>query len=118
MLKDCYKPKHAGQGKAQGGLGGVGVENWILQSGGSFERAARIFLSYAEGRNFEEFKKVYTVWDFGENHMADMKSKYKHDEFVSNNMDQQGYDKMKEVLKEYIRKLDEERTNEYSDETR
>ncbi len=118
VLKDCYKPKHAGQGKAQGGLGGVGVENWILQSGGSFERAARIFLSYAEGRDFEEFKKVYTVWDFGENHMADMKSKYKHDEFVSNNMDQHGYDKMKEVLKEYIRKLDEERTNEYSDETR
>lgn len=118
VLKDCYKPKHAGKGKAQGGLGGVGVENWILQSGGSFERAARIFLSYAEGRSFEEFQKVYTVWDFGENHMADMNSGYKHDEFVSNNMDQQGYDKMKEVLKEYIRKLDEERTNEYSDEAR
>ena len=118
VLKDCYKPKHAGQGKAQGGLGGVGVENWILQSGGSFERASRIFLKYAEGRSFEEFQKVYTVWDFGENHMADMNSKYKHDEFISNNMDQQGYDKMKQVLKEYIRKLDEERTNEYSDETR
>ena len=118
VLKDCYKPKHAGQGKAQGGLGGVGVENWILQSGGSFERAARIFLSYAEGRDFEEFKKVYTVWDFGENHMADMHSKYKHDEFVSNNMNQQGYDKMKEVLREYIRKLDDERTIEHTDETR
>ena len=112
VLKECYKPRHAGKGKAQGGLGGVGVENWILQNGGSFERAARTFIEASNGRTFEEFKKVYTVWDFGENHMADMSGKYKHDEFVSNNMDEQGYEKMKQVLSEYILMLDTERSGE------
>ncbi len=33
--------------KLDGGIGGIGVENWILQSGGSFERARTEFLAAA-----------------------------------------------------------------------
>ena len=104
VLKEAkaYKPKHAGDGKAEGGLGGVGVENWILQHGGSFERAARSFLAAAEGREFSEFCKVYKVFDFGENHMFHRR----HDEFVSNNMNEVGYEKTVEALKRYIELVD------------
>lgn len=107
VLKDCYKPKHAGNGKAQGGLGGVGIENWILQNGGSFEAAAKDFISNSEGLNFSSFKEKYTVWDFGENHMSSESGKYLHDEFVSNNMDETGYDKMKIAIKKYLLQLEE-----------
>ena len=107
VLKDCYKPKHAGKGKAQGGLGGVGIENWILQNGGSFARAAKDFVDKSEGLSFSSFKEQYTVWDFGENHVSTENGKYLHDEFVSNNMDQDGYDKMKITLKNYLLKLEQ-----------
>lgn len=113
VLKDgeCYKPAHAGQGQAQGGLGGVGVENWILQNGGSFEKAARSFLEVAsQCATFEEFKSRYYIFNFGENHMYYRESdKYKHNEFISGNMDASGYETMKETLSKYIIQLDERR---------
>ena len=113
VLKDgeCYKPAHAGQGQAQGGLGGVGVENWILQNGGSFEKAARSFLEVAsQCATFEEFKSRYYIFNFGENHMYYRESdKYKHNEFISGNMDASGYEKMKETLSKYIIQLEERR---------
>ena len=114
VLKECYKPKHAGGGKAQGGLGGVGIENWILQNGGSFVAAAKDFVANSEGLNFSSFKEKYTVWDFGENHMSSESGKYLHDEFVSNNMDEDGYDKMKQTLKTYILQLEQTKSVEES----
>ena len=114
VLKDCYKPKHAGGGKAQGGLGGVGIENWVLQNGGSFVAAAKDFVANSEGLNFSSFKEKYTVWDFGENHMSSEKGKYLHDEFVSNNMDEDGYDKMKQTLKAYLLQLEQTKSVEES----
>ena len=86
----------------QGGLGGVGIENWILQNGGSFEDAAKSFLTAANGRTFEQFKEVYKVWNFGENHMAERKDIYPHNEFVSSNMSAEGYEKMKNALLTYF----------------
>lgn len=114
VLKECYKPKHAGGGKAQGGLGGVGIENWILQNGGSFAAAAKDFVANSEGLNFSSFKEKYTVWDFGENHMSSESGKYLHDEFVSNNMDEDGYDKMKQTLKAYLFQLEQTKDVEES----
>ena len=109
VLKDVYKPRHAGK-NPQGGLGGVGIENWILQNGGSFEHAAREFIRVSENKSFEEFAKEYAVWDFGENHLSFRKSDgYMHDNFVKDNMTEEGYNKMKEVLKEYLRSLEQER---------
>lgn len=39
---ECYKPNRGK--KTQGGLGGVSVENWIIQNGGSLNDAAKNFL--------------------------------------------------------------------------
>jgi hypothetical protein len=96
----AYKPKRGET--PQGGLGGVGVENWVLQHGGSFEAAARDFLSVAEGKTFEEFAESYPVWDFGENHLAVRNGHYAHDNFVTANMDAAGFERMKSALREFI----------------
>lgn len=107
VLKECeaYKPN---RGEIpQGGLGGVGIENWILQNGGSFYDAARDFVSVAEGKSFEEFKKTYEIWDFGDNHLAERNGRYPHDNFVSNNMSEEGYKKMVNGLKTYLQLSDE-----------
>ena len=112
VLKDVYKPRHAGK-NPQGGLGGVGIENWILQNGGSFEHAAREFIRISENKPFADFIKEYAVWDFGENHLSFRKQdEYMHDSFVRDNMTEEGYHKMQEVLKEYLRSL--ERTQEFT----
>ena len=108
-----YKKKNAeapqpGQEDTRGGLGGVGIENWILQNGGSFEKAARTFIKEAEEcDNLTEFQKKYAIWDFGENYMADMEN-YPHDNFV-NNLTEIGFERMKKVLKDYIKTIDEEK---------
>lgn len=89
---------------SQGGLGGVGVENWVLQNGGSFLSAAKEFMSVAEKcKNFEEFKAKYAVWDFGENHMA--KGERQHDNFVSDNMSADGYKRMKQALVAFLQQV-------------
>ena len=100
----CYKPN---RGEVpQGGLGGVGIENWILVNGGSFEQAARSFLEAAEGKTFEEFRTSYGVYDFGQNHMA--RGAMPYDNFVTRNMSAEGFEKMKAALKEYLLKLNPE----------
>lgn len=105
ILKEAgvYKPN---RGEVpQGGLGGVGIENWILQNGGSFEKAAIEFLEASKDKTFEEFKNGYAVWDFGENHLANKNGYYSHDNFINRNMSQDGYLKMKQVLNNYCTEL-------------
>jgi hypothetical protein len=95
----CYKPDRGDT--PQGGLGGVGVENWVLQNGGSFLAAAREFMAVADKcESFNEFKKQYAVWDFGENHMK--KGARQHDNFVADNMSEAGYKKMKAALSLFL----------------
>ena len=114
VLKEAevYKPNHGAI--PQGGLGGVGVENWILQNGGSFYAAAYDFIKNAEGKSFEEFKNSYQIWDFGENHYSvkDGKEYYSHDNFVERNMAEDGYKKMVNALKKYINNLNYEREDQ------
>ncbi len=55
----------------QGGLGGIGIEAWILNHGGSFEAAAKSFLETAkdennEFKNFSDFKREYFIFGAGE----------------------------------------------------
>lgn len=103
---ECYKPSRSD--KNQGGLGGSGIETWILQNGGSFKDAAQDFLKTANNCDtFEEFKKQYFIWDFGENHFAERKGEYPHDNFVEN-MNPTGYEKMKECLKQYLQNYNQE----------
>ena len=106
VLKEgnCYKPRHARE-NPQGGLGGIGIENWILQHGGSFYDAAKDFLNVSSGKTFEEFVEVYDIWDFGVNHMAESRGKYEHDNFV-NNLDHRGYKRMQQALLEFINNYD------------
>lgn len=88
----------------QGGLGGIGIENWILQYGGSLKRAAEDFLHVAsQSKDFEDFKTKYNVWDFGENHYSFEKGTYSHDDFVYNNMNSVGYERMKIALENYLK---------------
>lgn len=109
---EAYKPN---RGEVpQGGLGGVGIENWILQNGGSFIDAATSFMEASEGRSFEEFKTVYQIWDFGDNHLAEKRGQYPHDNFVTNNMNESGYNKMRVALKEYMHHLNDSKNQNIS----
>ena len=97
----AYKPRRSPEVKGIGGLGGVGIENWILQHGGSFKQAARDFLAVADScSNFEDFCAHYPVWDYGENHKG-IKNK-PHDNFVADNMNQEGYERMKQALRTVV----------------
>ena len=97
----AYKPRRSPEAKGVGGLGGVGIENWVLQHGGSFKQAARDFLTVADScSNFEDFCAHYPVWDYGENHKG-IRSK-PHDNFVADNMNPEGYDRMKQALRAVV----------------
>ena len=97
----AYKPRRSPEAKGIGGLGGVGIENWVLQHGGSFRQAARDFLTVADNcSSFEDFCAHYPVWDYGENHKG-IRSK-PHDNFVADNMNQAGYNRMKQALRTVV----------------
>ena len=97
----AYKPRRSPEAEGIGGLGGVGIENWVLQHGGSFKQAARDFLTIADScSNFEDFCAHYPVWDYGENHKG-IRSK-PHDNFVADNMNPEGYEQMKEALRAVV----------------
>ncbi|MDR1917788.1 MAG: hypothetical protein LBQ05_02260, partial [Christensenellaceae bacterium] len=88
----------------QGGFGGVGVENWVLQNGGSLVTAIKSFLDAANGKSLAEFQKAYPIWDFGENYLAKKNGKYPHDNFV-NNLNEAGFQKMRETLTQTLSQL-------------
>lgn len=119
MLKEkcAYKKQNAappenGKKDTRGGLGAVGIENWILQNGGSFYLASKRFLETAQKcGSFGDFKKNYAIWDFGENHTSVGKDIYPHDNFVYN-MNEEGYEKMQSALMEYMQSVDKEKENE------
>ena len=101
---EAYKPN---RGEIpQGGLGGVGIENWILQNGGSFIDAARSFVEAADGKSFSKFQSTYQIWNFGENHLATRRGEYDHNNFITNNMSEAGYQKMVVALKEYLKTME------------
>lgn len=104
---NCYKNKRRDEN--QGGMGGVGIENWIMQNGGTLESAAKSFLEASEGKDFDSFKKAYHVHDYGKNHLYQKHNTYPYDDFVYDNMNATGYKKMQEVLRRYLRYLNGEK---------
>lgn len=100
---EAYKPYRMNKPDSQGGLGGVGIENWILQNGGSFVAAAKGFMDVADecGDDFEAFKSRYAIIDYGENHQGEGRN----DNFVEHNMTQEGYDKTRRALRAYLDQL-------------
>ena len=105
----AYKPSRSD--KKQAGLGGVGVENLILQNGGSFYDAASEFLQYAENKDFIEFENSYPIFDFGKNHVSMEKNTFPYDNFIMKNMHQDGYEKICRCLKDYVECVDKEKIN-------
>ena len=108
----AYKKKNApapeeSHEDTRGGLGAIGIENWVLQNGGSFIKAAKDFMSVAEKcESLSEFQNQYAIWDFGENHMSSYKDIYPHDNFVYN-MTEEGYKKIKVALGSFLGKSQE-----------
>ena len=114
MLKNSgsYKPARGilnGQDRSNGGLGGVGIENWIIQNGGSLMDATEDFLYHAEGKDFKAFEMEYVIQDFGQDHVATSKNTFPFDNFVMKNMRYKGFDTMKKTLKEFKKEYSCER---------
>jgi|GEM_PF-1120516 len=97
----CYKKGLTGKGEQQGGLGGIGVENWIVKNGGDAVAAFRDFYGYAYRDGvlvpFDEFKKSYHVFSAGENIRGGVRA----ENFVYN-MDEAGYQKMAELSRKFV----------------
>ncbi len=84
---------------AEGGLGGIGVENLVLAYGGNVGKAFKTFYDAARGRSgtikpFEQFKKDFKLLDAGMNLRSNQ-----YDNFIDN-MTEQGYQKMLRVVQD------------------
>ncbi len=96
----CYKKGLEGHGQ-EGGLGGIGIEYWILQNEGSATKAFKDFIdnAYENGvlLSFDEFKKKYKIFSVG----GDVRGGIKVENFVYN-MSETGYEKMIAVAKNIV----------------
>ena len=123
ILKEngIYKKSTSIGATQYGGFGGVGVETWILQNGGSLVEAMKTFLDKIEKIDetveieckdlndeekkrirFDKFKEEYPIYDFGQNHRENLNA---HDHFI-NGLTIEGFEKMQEVFKEYLREYE------------
>ena len=107
-LNKVYKKKDM-----EGGLGGIGVENWILQNGGSFYDAARTFVEASydnEGKpvSYNNFCRKYEIWNFGQDHYVERENEKNgthqllYTNFTKENLTEEGYHKMVEALTNYL----------------
>ncbi len=90
--------------KTEGGLGGIGIENFILQNGGSLATAFESFIgqAYKDGNllPFGEFKAKFKIIDPGIN------AKFgKHDNFVDQNMTEEGYKRMAQTAQSFLNRI-------------
>lgn len=92
LAKKMLSEAHAYKKTEESGLGGIGVENWILQNGGSFVEALRSFQAASQENGqpltFEQFRARYPIIDPGLN-----VKNLKHDNFVWN-LSEQSYKAM------------------------
>ncbi len=104
LAKEVLKEAEAYKAVEQGGLGGIGVENWILSEGGSLVVACESFVRAAyQGpalRSFKEFKQRYKILNPAINAKTSM-----HDSYLEK-MTEQGYRKMAAAVREYLFGLD------------
>ena len=111
-----YKKRGSDGATEHGGFGGIGVENWILQNGGSFATAIDTFLEATKDENgkelsYFEFVRRYPIYDFGSNHRE---GKVQHDRFSSflgsandNDNHEKEFSFVKETFKSIQRQLQE-----------
>ncbi len=101
LAKEILKKGGAYKKLEHGGLGGIGVENWVLAHGGNMIRAFETFRAAAyqgkKRRTLSEFKEQYPLVDPGIN----LKS-LKHGDFVQL-LTESGYKNMLQVIEDYLR---------------
>jgi len=85
----------------QGGLGGIGVETWILQHNGDAVEAFKEFYNAAHENgkilSFDKFKEKYKIFGAGEN----IRGK-KEPENFTRNLTEKGYKKIARVAREIM----------------
>ena len=100
LAKKLLKEGGAYKKQEHGGLGGVGVENWILQHGGNIEEAFRSFCEACKAEDgikpLREFQEDYPIRDPGMNI-----KKHRHDNFILN-LTETGYQNMVQVIEGYL----------------
>lgn len=96
LAKDFMK-KIGAYKQNEGGLGGIGIETWILQHGGSFYDAACDFLLSANKYEYKAFKNNYPIVSLGENHTDHSKRKFKHQNYTAK-LSEEAFEKMKREL--------------------
>ncbi len=103
LTKKILKEGHAYKKVEDGGIGGIGVENWILSEGGSalvaFESFEKAAFDGEKLRSLEEFKKDYKVLDPGINAKTG-----DHGNFIEH-LTGDGYRKMAETIQQYLKKV-------------
>lgn len=105
LTKQILKENHAyKKGNSQdGGLGGIGVENWILDNNGNIEKAFKTFwkASHQDGMiiPLDEFRKIYPILDAGQNLRETNRT---HDNF-SFVLTEKGYQAMITAIGKYIK---------------
>ncbi len=103
LAKKILKEGNAYKKVEDGGIGGIGVENWILFNNGNMADAFKSFLvaAFDESGNkipLAEFRKKYKILDPGMNLKGSG-----HDDFV-NKLKEKGYDEMIKIIKDYLSK--------------
>ena len=94
----CYKKGET----QQGGLGGIGVEHWILQHEGDAIKAFKAFAdaAYDSSGNlvpFKHFQQRYKIFSAGEN----IRNNQRAENFIYN-MSEPGYQKMAQLARTLI----------------
>lgn len=87
----------------QMGLGGSGVETWILSHGGSVLEAFRTFYDAAKTntsipRHFSEFKERYQILSLGSNIRTNH-----FEDYILNNLSEVGYQRMFDAIEKSLR---------------
>ena len=113
---DIYKKRGSDGAKENGGFGGIGVENWILQNGGSFAQAIDTYLAATKDENgndlsYQEFIENYPIYDFGNNHREGRLLHDRFSAFLGSISDSDGHEKafasVKKIFAEIQRDLRE-----------
>jgi len=102
LAKTVLKQGEAYKKLEHGGIGGIGVENWILENKGNAIEAFQSFYRSAHDKSgtllpFDEFQKNYKIIDPGINVKFG-----RHDNFLYV-LKSDGYVKMNEVIEKYLR---------------
>ncbi len=100
---DVYLMWRESHPERTGGIGGIGVENWILANGGNMIEAFRTFYDASHDSNgrrvpFAQFRSIYTIIDPGENFAENGI----HNNYFGDILTEAGYEKMQTMIETYL----------------